>query len=569
MILRRMRANFGCLKNAELQLEPGFNIIEAPNESGKSTWSAFLRCMLYGPDSSRRGALSDRQRYAPWDGSPMEGQLQLVHDERDITLYRRSFQGAMRDFAALYTGSGETVSALGPTDAGMQLTGLSESVFERSAFVRQGAMPVDNSPELEKRLSSLLTTGEEGTSFAEAEQRLRGWQRSRRSRGRGHIPVLEAEIEELRGELGRMDGLEAELSVLETEAERAGEEWKNLFQISERAMEGRRAELEAARAELRELEEAALEAERRCGAEPLPPDVSGRGLWLLWGGAIFAGLTLFFFEVLWGLIPLAVAAFGIIWDVMRLRQNRRAQQEFESRHERWLQRSREAARYRREVDETAGVLRQREAQLLRSDPAMQETLREAEAVFRASREACAVKTGEIKSCGDRLVLETKLLSLCAERDREEERYRALEIALEELRGAYEELQSRFSPMLARKTAEYFERLTGGRYSEVLLQRNMTALVQCRGETVPHESALLSGGTAEQLYLALRLGLLELLDAEGRCPLVLDDAFVSFDAERLCLALELLEELSQKRQIILFTCQKREQMILEKIKKADR
>ena len=101
MIIRKMRANFGCLKNAELLLEPGLNIIEAPNESGKSTWSAFLRCMLYGMDSSRRGPLTDKQRYAPWDGTPMEGQMQLVHDGSGITLYRRSLQGPMKDFAAL------------------------------------------------------------------------------------------------------------------------------------------------------------------------------------------------------------------------------------------------------------------------------------------------------------------------------------------------------------------------------------------------------------------------------------------------------------------------------------
>ena len=161
------------------------------------------------------------------------------------------------------------------------------------------------------------------------------------------------------------------------------------------------------------------------------------------------------------------------------------------------------------------------------------------------------------------------MALREELEKEEARFDALEIALTELQGAYEELQSRFAPMLARKTAAIFERLTAGRYTELLLQRNLTALVQRQGDAVPHESTQLSRGTCEQLYLSLRLGLLELLDAEGRCPLILDDAFVSFDGERLRLALELLEEISSKRQIILFTCQKRERKTLEKIKKADR
>jgi len=568
VIIRKMRANFGCLKNAELLLEPGLNIIEAPNESGKSTWSAFLRSMLYGLDTTRRSGLSDKQRYMPWDGSTVEGQLQLTQGEKDITLYRRSQHGHMRDFAALYTGSGEPVRGLGPTDAGQQLTGFSESVFERSAFVRQGAIPVDNSPELEKRLSALLTTGEEGSSFAEAEQCLLAWQRSRRSRGRGHIPVLEAEITSLRGELSCMDALEAELSALDTAAEKAGEGWKSLFQLNERTLEERRQVLHESRARLTTLEDAALATERRCGAEPLAP-AQMRGLWPLWAAIIFLSAVALVFRQIWGILPLAAGIFGSIWDVMRLRQQRQALRRYEESMETRRRMQALAARQRREAEFAAAELHQMEEELLRPDPVEQSTLREAETVFRLAREACAAKRGELRSRGDRLVMETKLRSLEDELAREEERYAALDIALEELRGAYEELQSRFSPMLARRTADIFARLTHGRYNEVLLQQSLTALVQRKGDNVPHESTQLSRGTLEQLYLSLRLALLELLDPEGKCPLVLDDVFVSFDDERLRLAMELLSEISKKRQIILFTCQKRERKTLECVKKADR
>lgn len=569
MIIRKMRANFGCLKNAELLLEPGLNIIEAPNESGKSTWSAFLRCMLYGMDSSRRGPLTDKQRYAPWDGTPMEGQMQLVHDGSGITLYRRSQQGPMKDFAALYTGSGEPVSGMSATDAGVLLTGLSEGVFERSAFVRQGSMLVDNSPELEKRLTTLLTTGEEGSSFAEAEQRLLSWQRSRRSRGRGHLPQLEAEIASLQEELRRMDMLEAELSELEQAAERAGESWKSRLQLSERDIEEQHRRLNAGREKLAALEARATEAELRCGPEPELPLQPGRSLWLLWAALIFASVAAMLFRFVWGLIPLAIGVFGMVWDIMRHRQYNSARQRHGAMRERWLQQHAHAARCRREAETAAAELGRWEREGLRPDPATAEALRETERAFLAARERCAEKTGELKSRGDRLILETKLRSLETERGREEERYAALELALAELRGAYEELQSRFSPMLARRTADRFEELTAGRYGEVLLQRSLSALVQRKGESVPRESALLSRGAMEQLYLALRIALLELLDEDGRCPLVLDDAFVSFDGERLRLALELLEELGKKRQVILFTCQKRERETLEKIKKADR
>ena len=53
MIIKKMRANFGGLEKAEIELNEGLNVITAPNESGKSTWCAFIRSMLYGIDSAQ------------------------------------------------------------------------------------------------------------------------------------------------------------------------------------------------------------------------------------------------------------------------------------------------------------------------------------------------------------------------------------------------------------------------------------------------------------------------------------------------------------------------------------
>lgn len=54
MVIRNMTASFGKLQGDRLELQPGLNLIEAPNESGKSTWCAFLHAMLYGVDSTAR-----------------------------------------------------------------------------------------------------------------------------------------------------------------------------------------------------------------------------------------------------------------------------------------------------------------------------------------------------------------------------------------------------------------------------------------------------------------------------------------------------------------------------------
>ncbi len=80
MKLLKLTATFGCLENETLEFGPGMTVIGAPNGSGKSTWCAFLRTMLYGLDTrqrDRKDAPADKNRYRPWSGSPME--LSLIH----------------------------------------------------------------------------------------------------------------------------------------------------------------------------------------------------------------------------------------------------------------------------------------------------------------------------------------------------------------------------------------------------------------------------------------------------------------------------------------------------------
>ena len=91
MLIQCMSAVFGRLRNETLQLQDGLNIIEAPNETGKSTWCAFLTAMLYGINSRKRdkaGFIADKNRYAPWDGGSMSGRLECHADGADLTITR-------------------------------------------------------------------------------------------------------------------------------------------------------------------------------------------------------------------------------------------------------------------------------------------------------------------------------------------------------------------------------------------------------------------------------------------------------------------------------------------------
>ena len=104
------------------------------------------------------------------------------------------------------------------------------------------------------------------------------------------------------------------------------------------------------------------------------------------------------------------------------------------------------------------------------------------------------------------------------------------------------------------------RLTREKYPAVSLTRELEGFVQTGGDVLPRSALYLSRGTADQLYLALRLAVCRLCLPE-KPPILLDDALASFDDARLEAALELLWELSGEQQLLLFTCQKREGEVL--------
>jgi len=114
------------------------------------------------------------------------------------------------------------------------------------------------------------------------------------------------------------------------------------------------------------------------------------------------------------------------------------------------------------------------------------------------------------------------------------------------------------PLLRTTISDNFSYLTGGRYKRVNIDENMNITVMSEEEGDRKiELENLSGGTLDQLYLSLRIALSSILSGNQNIPLILDDSFVQYDATRLRKSLEMLARESERRQVILFTCQERE------------
>ena len=120
------------------------------------------------------------------------------------------------------------------------------------------------------------------------------------------------------------------------------------------------------------------------------------------------------------------------------------------------------------------------------------------------------------------------------------------------RSVYEEAHR---PAVIEKAEYFFKAWTDGRYRRIIAPLGEDVRSIERRDGVEVGLSGLSRGTSEQLYLALRFGLVQhFVETSGEpLPIVMDDILVNFDADRAERAARSIEELAETCQIIYFTC----------------
>ena len=603
MKLLKLTATFGCLNHDTLEFGPGLTLIGAPNGSGKSTWCAFLRTMLYGLDTRQRdkkGVPADKNRYRPWSGAPMEGLLVCQHEGRILELRRTSRSGIpMGDFSAIDRATGRPVPGLTAENAGETLTGVSREVFDRSVFLRQTGLAVSQSQELEKRISALVSSGDEDLTWSEADEQLRTWQRRRRYRQTGTLPALEEETARLRQTRKETAALRQSLAHAQSKAAALRRQTARWGEVRPDDPEGQKQrysqaqeELAAAEEQVRrlqaqlddldDLDEEAQEEE----IQDIQDALKSRGR--LMGGFIFLVILLtiaaaalyilpryelpFVPEALTDipLLPLFLSAgiAGGLWllvfifAILKAIADHRDRKALNRVRSQWQSAKAQYEQLDRELDNALArqehARRYFDAVRLRGGPYLPPEVRDCQRTLAQTEEEIARLQGQLQAMGDPAVVDARLDEAQEEIDRQQADYDALDVAIDALRQADAQLHARFSPQLSKQAGAYFSLLTGGQYDTVSLTRDLAVAVRETGSTAEQPLATVSQGTADQLYLALRLAVTDLLLPKAdAAPLVLDDALLTFDDHRLELALGCLSNLARERQVILFTCQHRE------------
>ncbi|MCI8273558.1 MAG: AAA family ATPase [Clostridia bacterium] len=138
---------------------------------------------------------------------------------------------------------------------------------------------------------------------------------------------------------------------------------------------------------------------------------------------------------------------------------------------------------------------------------------------------------------------------------------SIELTKKLLEKAYKKMKNQISPIFTKKLCEHISKITNGKYNNIYFSDEQGLTVELdNGNYISAER--LSIGTIEQLYLSLRLAMIDTISNE-KVPIILDETFAYYDDERLRNILKYLVTEFAERQIIIFTCTKRECEIIEK------
>lgn len=501
--------NFGKFHNRRIDLEDGINLIHGENESGKSTIHTFIKGMLFGIERGRgRAAQNDvYSTYEPWENPNFySGTLKFASGGKHFRI-ERNFDKYSKKAELICEEDGEVLS-IEDGDLQMLLGDMDVDRYENTVSMSQRNAQMGDSivAELKNYATNYYTSGNGEIDLNGALEQLKARKK-----------LLENEIRmEMAGKQQKREKLEQEVSFvwrdvhhLEEELERIEEELAYRLEKDEEKRKERQKEEEHGKGVMDEIRP------EKWRIHPVEILVF----------ALVIVIPVILFSRPWNYlvaIVLFLASGLYVWNRMKVGK-KQIKTEPEIILEEITQEEEKIPieKLRWEKSHVAAELKEKKIQYEN----LGEQLAELDEINEHSRE-CEMKRQAVQMASDRL-----------------------EVLSEEMRGYLKrDLNEKASAIICE--------ITGGRYKRLVADEKLHVSLLTDDKRVEIEQV--SRGTVEQIYLALRMAVGELL-CEEEMPVILDDTFVYYDEERMLQTLRWLEE--HKKQVIIFTCQKREEQVM--------
>lgn len=588
MKINKIKINaFGNLKDKNIELKK-INIIYGKNESGKSTLQNFIINMLYGISKNKNGKFeSDYDKYNPWSGEEYSGKIEYQLDNNKIYNVYRDFNKKNPEIYDEYSNNISNEfnidKKLGNTFF-MEQTNIDREIMTSTVASMQNETQIDKNTQnlLVQKVANLAESGEEDVSYKKAiaklDKLLLNEVGTDKSQDRP-INIAKNKLNKLNNELDEIKDIENDKYLIEeknkeyTENLNFAEKNKKIYLeikniIDENNSENQKIEIKE------KIYKENNEKIEKIKSEKIEKNNKKNKIinyFLLFLILLINILSFIFIKN--KIINIIIFLLIPIWILINLIKNKNKKIKNNKIQINTLEKNNDELK--EEINNLKNKLINKNNE--EKNKLINKYGEEIEELFNNNiYDVINNNNNEINQYNLeihklKLDLENiepkleKMVNLIEEIQIEEENIKKLneekDVFLETkeiIENAYEEMKNNVTPKFNICLSEYIDKISGGKYNNIKINDGIQVEL-INGKLIPIEK--LSEGTIEQIYLALRLSVIDQISKE-KLPIFLDETFAYYDDERLAATLKFIN--SVQNQTIIFTCTNREIEILEQL-----
>lgn len=592
---------FGTLKNKEINLSDKINIIHGKNESGKSTLLTYIKTAFYGISRNKNGKeISDYDKYKPWSGEEFSGKIKYTLDNGEQFEIFRDFN---KKNPKIYNAKLEDVTNQFNIDKkeGSQFffeqVGIDENIFTSTIMAEQLEVKLSEQRQniLIQKIANIAGTGNSNMSYNKAKDRLNKKQLdevgTERTQGKP-INILKNKIKNIEQILGKLNLYKENKSIIEQnkiklknkiqEQEQRKELIKQISELNGKIIiETEKANYKRNIEEEKESRIQELINEKNKLIQENKNNKTNNKLFiiifLVLISLLIANIVIIKNKFITYTTLILVGAEIVIYYLAKAQKEKRKKEVIKNNTD-LINTKIELLEKEKEVIEEEIKTEENELKAEKEHIKnkynielydIENSKNDLEQITNEINEGkIKLNTLEIEEKGISSQLE-ELITLQEEHENLSEQLKEIEqknyeinLAKEFLEKAYEKMKINITPKFTENLSQTIKNITNDKYSKVNINDENGLIIEMQnGEYVSAEK--LSIGTIDQLYLSLRMSMVEEISKE-KMPIILDEAFAYYDDERLENILKYLIERFNNHQLIIFTCTNREKEILNKL-----
>lgn len=592
---------FGTLKNKEINLSDKINIIHGKNESGKSTLLTYIKTAFYGISRNKNGKeISDYDKYKPWSGEEFSGKIKYTLDNGEQFEIFRDFN---KKNPKIYNAKLEDVTNQFNIDKkeGSQFffeqVGIDENIFTSTIMAEQQEVKLSEQRQniLIQKIANIAGTGNSNMSYNKAKDRLNKKQLdevgTERTQGKP-INILKNKIKNIEQILGKLNLYKENKSIIEQnkiklknkiqEQEQRKELIKQISELNGKIIiETEKANYKRNIKEEKESRIQELINEKNKLIQENKNNKTNNKLFiiifLVLISLLIANIVIIKNKFITYKTLILVGAEIVIYYLAKAQKEKRKKEVIKNNTD-LINTKIELLEKEKEVIEEEIKTEENELKAEKEHIKnkynielydIENSKNDLEQITNEINEGkIKLNTLEIEEKGISSQLE-ELITLQEEHENLSEQLKEIEqknyeinLAKEFLEKAYEKMKINITPKFTENLSQTIKNITNDKYSKVNINDENGLIIEMQnGEYVSAEK--LSIGTIDQLYLSLRMSMVEEISKE-KMPIILDEAFAYYDDERLENILKYLIERFNNHQLIIFTCTNREKEILNKL-----